>query len=294
VGVIHQGAVYQPVVDGLREGLRELGLEEGKQVVLDIRDAKGDPKAVEAAARDLERGKVDLIYTATTSVSMAVKQATESVPIVFYAGTDPVAAGLVATFAKPGGRLTGVHAQATNLTPKRLEILKEMIPKLGRVVTFYNPATLAARESVRLAREAGRKLGVQFIERHVGSVEGLRTALSQLKQGEVDAYFYIGDAMVASQAPLIIDTARAKRLPTMFHEATFVDAGALGSYGQNFRQVGRMSAKFVQRVLTGTPPRDMPVESYDHIELALNLRTAREIGLTIPRSLRLRADKLVE
>jgi putative ABC transport system substrate-binding protein len=294
IGVIHQGGVYAGAVEGLRQGLRELGLEEDRHVVLDIRDTRGDLKAVAGAAKDLERRKVDLIYTVATSVTLAAKGATAQTPIVFFAGTDPVGTGLVESLAKPGGRLTGVHSQATDLTPKRLEVLKEMIPGLARVLTVYNPANPVAGEAIRLAREAARQLGVQFVERHVRSVEELRQALHAIKPREWDAYFYTADAMVASHASLIIDTARVKRLPTMFHEDTLVAKGALASYGTPYRDMGRISAKHVQRILAGASPKDLPVESYDKIEFVLNLRTAREIGLTIPPTVRLLADRVIE
>jgi ABC-type uncharacterized transport system substrate-binding protein len=200
----------------------------------------------------------------------------------------------VESLAKPGGRLTGFHGQATDLTAKRLEILKEMIPGLGRVLTFYNPDNAVARENARLGREAARRLGVQLVERHVRSAEELRLGLQALKPREVDAYFYTTDAMVASQALLVIDAARVKRLPTMFYEETLVVKGALASYGANYREMGRLSAKHVQRILAGTHPKDLPVESYDKIELALNLRTARELGLTIPPAARFRADRVID
>jgi putative ABC transport system substrate-binding protein len=145
IGVILQGGPYSAAIDGLRDGLRELGLDEGKQFVLHVRDTKGDLKSVPAAARSLEEQKVDLIYALGTSVTLAAKRATKSVPIVFYAGTDPVAVGLVESLRKPGGRLTGIHGQYANLTAKRLELLKEMIPRLRRVVTFYSPDNPAAR-----------------------------------------------------------------------------------------------------------------------------------------------------
>jgi putative ABC transport system substrate-binding protein len=160
--------------------------------------------------------------------------------------------------------------------------------------TLYNPDNAVAREAARLGREAARRLGVQFVERHVGSIEELRLGLQALKPREVDAFFQISDAMVTSQTRLIIDAARVKRLPTMFAEDSQVAKGALASYGLSFHEIGRMSAKHVQRVLAGINPKDLPVENYDKIELALNLRTAREIGLTIPPSVRIRANKVIE
>jgi len=294
VGIIFSGGSYQVLVDGLRQGLRELGLEEGKYVVLDIRDTKGDLKTVEEARRDFERGKVDLISPVGTSVTVATNRATVQTPIVFYAGSDPVAAGLVESLARPGGRLTGVQGRSGDLAAKRLELRKERMPRLRRVVTFYNPGNVVGRENARLGREAARQLGVQLVERHVGSVEELRLGLRGLKPREVDAYFHTGDALVTSQADLIIDAARVKKLPTMFSEDSLVAKGALASYGRSFHELGRLSAKHVQRILAGTSPKDLPVENYDRIEFALNLRTAREIGLTIPPSVRTRADKVIE
>jgi putative ABC transport system substrate-binding protein len=251
VGAIHQGGPYGAVVDGLRDGLRQLGYQEGKQILLEIRDTKSDPKLVEEAAKTFEREKVNLIYAVTTLVATAVKNVTSQIPIVFSVGTDPVGTGLVQSFGKPGGRLTGVQYSTTDLTGKRLEILKEILPKLSRVVTLYNPSNRMAVEAVTLAREAARHFRVQLVERHATSVEELRQALEALKAKEVDAYFYTSDSMVTSQAQLVIDMAMSKKLPTMFSEQSLVAMGGLASYGQNFHEVGRLSAKYVQKVLTG-------------------------------------------
>ncbi len=294
VGVVLQGGLYSATIDGLRDGLRELGLAEGKQFVLDVRDAKGNLKSVEAAARSLEGEKVDLIYTVATSVTLAAKRATKSVPIVFYAGTDPVAVGLVESFRKPGGRLTGIHSQSTDLTPKRLELLKEMIPRLRRVVTFYSPDNLGARHAVKIARDAARPLKLELIERPVASVEELRAGLRALRPGEADALLYVADAMVNSQAELVIDTARTKRLPTMFRAKENVAQGALASYGESFYALGRLSAKHVQRVLLGADPGNLPVEQVDRFHFAINLKTAKALGLTIPQSVLARADEIIE
>jgi len=294
VGVIHEGGTFYAVVDGLKDGLRELGLEEGKHYFLEIRDLKGDRKVAEEAARSLERGKINLIYVVSTSPTTVVKRATAEVPIVFAVGSDPVVSGLVESFAKPGGRLPGVHFLSADLTGKRLEILKEMLPGLRKVVTFYDPSNQSALKSVNSAREAGRRLKVEIVERPVASVEYLRLGLAALKAQEADAYFYTNDAMVVSQAQSIIDTAKAKKLPTMFNESGLVAQGALVSYGVSYHEIGRLSAKYVQRVLAGTSPRNLPVESLSRLELAINLKTARELGVAIPQSVLFRADKVVE
>jgi ABC-type uncharacterized transport system substrate-binding protein len=293
VGVIYQGGPYRAVVDGLRDGLRELGYEDGKHILLDIRDTKSDLKLVEETARNFERDKLNLIYAVTTSAATAVKNVTSQIPIVFSVGTNPVGSGLVQSFARPGGRLTGVQYSTTDLTGKRLEILKEILPKLSRVVTVYNPNNRVAVEAATLAREAARQFRVQLIERHANSVEELRQRLGALKAGEADAYFYTSDAMVTSQAQLVIEMATSKRLPTMFSEQGIVAVGGLASYGQNFHEVGRLSAKYIQKVMTGVPPGDLRVEIVDKFELVINLKTAKQIGLTIPPNVLARADKVI-
>jgi putative ABC transport system substrate-binding protein len=294
VGVITAGGAWYATIDGLRVGLRDLGLEEGKQFILAIRDTKGDVKVAEEAARNFEQEKVNLIYTTQTSVSIAAKRATADISIVFCAGADPVALGLVESFAKPGGRLTGVYEPGTDLTAKRLETLKEILPKLRRVVTFYNPRNPVPVESSKFARETARLLGVEFIERHVASVEELQAGVRTLRAGEVDAFFEVSDALVQVQDQLIIDTARDKRLPTMFNNQSSVIKGGLASYSVSRQEVGRVSAKYVQRILAGVKPKDLPVEGVDKIDLVINLKTAKQIALPIPPNVLARADKVIK
>ncbi len=294
VGVVLQGGPYLGAVDGLRKGLAELGLEEGKQFILHVRDGKGDLKAVEQAAGDLEREKVDLIYSLGTRVTLVVKRATKTVPIVFNAGNDPVSTGLVESFRKPGGRLTGTYSRSAELTAKRLELLKEMVPRLRRVVTFYNPANLTTQLGVKIARDAARQLKVELVEHRVGSVEELRAGLRALRAGEADAFCSMPDGMVISQTALIIDTASAKKLPTMFIEQESVAQGGLASYGVSYAAIGRLSARYVQRILSGADPGDLPVEQLDRLYFVINLKTAKVLGLTIPQSLLLRADEVIQ
>jgi putative ABC transport system substrate-binding protein len=294
IGVLFPGGPLSETIDGLRKGLKELGFEEGKQFTLAIRDTKGDAKAAADAARTFEQEKVNLIYAMASSVIVAAKEATQNIPIVFSIGTDPVAMGLVSDFAKPGGRLTGVHFLVRDLTSKRLEVLKELLPKLRGVVTVYDPASQVAKESAQLARAEAKRLGLKFIERHVKSVEELRQTLQALKAGEADAFFYTPDPMVVSQAQLIIDTAKAKKLPTMFQEQSLVAKGGLASYGQSYYEMGRLSAKYVQKVLSGTPPRDLRIETFDDVELVINLKTANALGLTIPPNVLARAKKVIK
>jgi putative ABC transport system substrate-binding protein len=294
VGVVMHGGPYLGAVDGLRNGLAELGLEEGKQIILHVRDAKGDLKAVKQAAAELEREKVDVIFAVSTTVALTVKQATKTVHIVFYAGTDPVAIGLVESFRKPGGRLTGIYGRLADLTAKRLELLKEMVPRLRRVMTYYNPDSPVNAQTIKATREAARRLKVELIERQVTSVEELRADLRSLRSGEADAYLSGTAGNVISQSALIIDAMRAKKLPSMFPEHDSVVKGGLASYGVSYDALGRLAAKYVQQVLLGANPGELPVEQIDRLHFVINLKTAKAIGLTIPQSVLLRADEVIQ
>ena len=252
IGVILQGGPWYAVVEGLRDGLKELGFVEGTNFVLEIHDTKGDLKAVENAAKELEQAKISLIYTAATSVSLATQKATQKVEIVFVAGTNPVTVKLVDSIRAPGGRLTGVHLRATDLIGKRLELLREIIPDLRRIITFYNPNNRSAMEGAKEAREAAQILGLELIE------------------------------------------ARAKKLPTMLYELIAVEQGGLVSYSSDFKDAGYLSAKYVQQILTGRSPSQLPVEGIDKQKMVINLKTAKQIGLNIPERILLRADKVIE
>ena len=294
IGVLFPGGAQYETLNGMRDGLKELGLEEGKHYTLVLNDIKGDATVTEQAAKAFEKDHVNLIYALTTPVITRAKSATTGVPIVFAIGSDPVTGKLVDSFAKPGGRLTGVHYLVRDLTAKRLEVLKEILPKVGRVLTFYDPTNRVAAEGATLARDEGKRIGIKLIERHVGSVDQLKSELQKLKTGEADAFFYTPDSMVGSQSQLIIDTAKAKKLPAMFQEQTMVAQGALASYGQNYREIGWLSAKYIQRVLNGAKPQDMKIETVDSVELALNLQTAKQLGVTIPPQVLARAQKVIK
>lgn len=291
IGVIHHGGIYLSVIDGLRDGLKALRFNEEKQYILHLRDAKGDLKAVETLAKSLESEKVDLIFSVTTSATRAAKDATKNVRIVFYAGGDPVTAGLVEQFRRPGGRLTGIYGRFTDLTAKRIELLKEISPKARRFVTFFNPGN-PGLGGVLQAREAVQRLKLELIERPVTSVEELRAGLRALRTGEADAFAYMADPLVISQTDLIIETALRKKLLTMFADSSSVEKGGLASYGQSYFKIGQLAAKLVQSVLLGADPATMPVEQLDQIHFAINLRTAKALGLTISPAVMARVDEV--
>jgi putative ABC transport system substrate-binding protein len=210
---------------------------------------------------------------------------------VFCVASDPVTSKLVESFARPGGRLTGIHYLGTDLTAKRLEILKEIVPRLHRIITYCEDCEGLP---VKLGREAARQLGINFVQRHVDSSRELQEALEALKAGEVDAYFYTTNAIVTGQAQLVVNKANSLRLPTMFHEETLVANGALASYGVDFHEVGRLSARYIPRILAGTKPKDLAVESYHRLSLVINLKTGKQIGVTIPPNVLARADRVIK
>ncbi len=294
LGVIHPGGPYVEVVEGLREGLKQLGLEEPQNVVWHVRTTRVDSKPVEEAVQSLVREKVGVIYTVGTTITREAKRAGPNVPIVFCVGTDPVLFKLVESFANPGGRLTGVHYLTTDLTAKRFEVLTRILPKLRRVLIIYNPDNPTPQESVKVARQTAKQLRLELVERHVRTRDEIQASLQALKPGEVDAFFYVSDSNIGSHSKLVIEAARAIKLPTMFHERMTVASGALASYGVNYREIGRLSARHVQRVLTGADPKDLPVENIDRLEFVLNLQTARELNLTIPQTVVLRADHVIK
>lgn len=293
IGVMYLGEVFATLVDGLRAGLKELAVEEGKQVVLDIQDLKGDVKAAASAAEKFEREKYKLIFANPSTVITPVMQATKTIPIVFAVGSDPVALGYAKSFGQPGGRMTGVQYLARDLTAKRLEILKEFLPKMRRVVCFYDPKNPVPVEGARLGREEAKRQKITLVERQVKSIAELNAALDGLKPGEFDAYLYIPDAMVVSQSQRVVDVTRAKRLPSIFHDQVVVARGGLASYGQSYFEIGRRAAKSVQMVLTGKSPAGLRVETIDDVELAFNLITAKQIGVTIPPNVLARAQKVI-
>ena len=295
VGVVLPGGAFYETIDGLRVGLKQLGLQDGRRLNLVIRETKGDAKAAEETAKNFEKENVDLLYTTATSVTIAARRATAEIPIVFCAGADPVDLGLVESFAKPGGRLTGVFYRDTDLTAKRLEILKEIVPKLRHVVTFYDPRSRVSADSAKLVQEEiARIRGIGFAERHVSSVDDLRASLRTLKPGQVEAIFEVSDALVHLHDQLIIDTAKVKRLATMFVNQSSVVKGGLASYNISRHEVGRVSAKYVQRILTGIKPKDLPVEGVDKIALTINLKAPKQIGLMIPPNVLARADSVIQ
>jgi len=293
IGVLNPGGAYTAAVDGLRERLQELGYVEGKHVVFDAPEAQGDWKALEKAAERFARERVDLVYSVTTGATKLAQRAMKEIPIVFNVVGDPVKFGFAKSLANPGGNLTGLSNISLELSGRRLEVLRGLVPRARRILAPYNPEYEFAVKAVAVAKEAAPKMGVELVEVHVKNVGEIEDLLKGLKPGEFDGIYVPPDANLMSRPGLIFELAQGKRLPTIVHEEALVHLGALASYGPNFHQMGRQAAPYVVKILKGTKPQNLPVERPSKIDLVINLKTAHAIGLTIPKEILLQADKVI-
>jgi putative ABC transport system substrate-binding protein len=282
-------------VDHFRSGLRELGYVEGQSVRLEYRAAEGKVERLPELARELVAARVDIIYTATAPAALAAKQATSTIPVVFAGIPDPVGAGLVASLAQPGGNVTGVAFEATpEQAAKQLELLKELAPSVTRVGLFNAPGVREALGRYRpVVENALTKLGLDLVRADVRTSADLDGALDTLARARVDALWLVAPAAFQGRGR-IAEYALKNRLPAVAGYREFADAGGLLSFGTSFAQNHRRAAAYVDRILKGAKPGDLPVEQPTKFELVINLRTAKALGLTIPPALLARADEVIQ
>jgi putative ABC transport system substrate-binding protein len=292
IGVLHEAyAPHHPAVEGLKAGLKEIGFEEDHHVAFDIRFTEGNPQILPAAAAALVAGGMDLIFTSGEAATQAAKEVTQKISIVFTVVGDPVAAGLIKEVARPGGNITGVSSLTTRLAPKRLETLKALVPDLRRVWAIYHaddPSSLAAARAVQ---EAAPRLQLELVSRSVRTHEEFAHALAALQPGDGLLPPDIATLDIPAQ---ILRASLAAQVPVVFSSAFWIGYGGLLSYGADYHAEGRQAAWLVAKILRGAHPRDLPVEGANRIELAVNLRTATRLGLTIPRKILVRADRVIE
>jgi putative ABC transport system substrate-binding protein len=280
-----------PHVVGLRDGLLELGYREGEDFELGVRFTRGDIAALPEAARQLVQYEVDLIIVDSDEAAKAAQQATSRIPIVFISITDPVGLGLVESFARPGGNITGVTDLELQLGPKRLQVFQSLIPALKRVLLTYDATDVYGAEAARSYRQAAQSLGIELVERGVRTQEEARTVLSQVRKDEVDGILGVPGPNLNINGYIMEFAAPA--IPTMFSTLFFVERGGLAAYGQDFYASGRQAARLVDRILKGAKPADLPVEMNAKIEFSINLKVARALGLTIAPEVLYQADRLI-
>jgi putative tryptophan/tyrosine transport system substrate-binding protein len=275
------------------ERLRELGWIEGRTIAIEYRWLEGRSERLAEIAAGLVQLKVNVIVTAGTPQALAVKQATSLIPIVFAAVGDPVGIGLVASMARPGGNVTGLSNQQTDTAGKRLELLREVIPGLRRLAIMSNSDNLSTVLDIREAQALARTLGLDVVTSDIRRPEDIAPSFEALK-GRVDALYVASDPLLNTNRMRIAILAVGARLPTMYSLREHLEAGGLMSYGANFADLYRRSADFVDKILRGAKPADLPVEQPTKFDLTINLTTAKALGLTIPESFLLRADEVIE
>ena len=283
-----------PGIVGLRDGLTALGYREGEQFVIGVRFTRGDVKALPHAVRDLLHSGSTIIFANGPNAAKAAQAATTTLPIVFAADMpDPVQFGLVRSFSRPGGNITGIADLSQELGPKRLELLKEILPGLKRVIFPYDPNDESAVEALRSSRDAARRLQITLIERPVRSEDEARKIFASLRKPEADAVIIPG-TLSLNIPGVILDMTSQNGLPSMFSGAFWVERGALVSYGADFYESGRLAARLMDKIIKGESPASIAVESNPRIELVINLKVAKALGLTLAPTLLQRATRVIE
>jgi putative tryptophan/tyrosine transport system substrate-binding protein len=283
------------LTEAFLQGLRELGYVEGQNITIEYRWAEGRFEQLPDLAGDLVHLKVDVIVAAVTQPSLAAKKATGTIPIVMVGVSDPVESGLVASLARPGTNITGTSSMTAEVVGKQLELLKETLPKISRVAALWNPANPVFQAIQRRETEvAARALGVQLQLMEARGPDEIDRAFAAMAKERTKALLVLGDPVFASHRKRIADLAAKHRLPSVSGTREYVESGGLMAYGTSFSDMYRRAAYYVDKILKGTRPADLPVEQPMKFELVINLKTAKQIGLTIPQSVLYRADKVIK
>jgi putative ABC transport system substrate-binding protein len=279
-------------VQQFREGLRDAGYTEGRDVVVEWRSVDGNFARVPELAADLVQRKVDVIVVDSTTGAQAVKRATSTIPIVMIAVADPVTAGLVTSFAHPGGNLTGLSNVATELNAKRLQLLKKAIPRLSRVAALWNPDTPYPKMIEELKAVApSLSIELNFVSARTSAEFG--PAFSTIARARAQALYLVGDPLFFSHRRTLVQLASKGKLPAIYWQRNFIDEGGLMSYGPNLGDLTRRSVGYVDKILKGANPSDLPIELPTKFEFVVNLKTARALKLAIPESVLLEADEVI-
>ena len=281
-------------VEAFRQSLRKLGYVEGKNIFIEWRSADGKLDRLPALAAELVHLKVDIIVTGGRSATRAAKEATSTIPIVMTQDSDPVANGFVASLARPGGNITGLSSLAPEISGKRLELLKEIVPKLSRVAVLGNSTVPGNAQALREVERAAGALKVQLQYLEVQYPKDIETAFREASKGRADAVLMLGNPVATSHRTQITDLAVKSRLSAIYDRAEFVEDGGLMTYSVSGTDLFRRSAYYVEKILKGAKPADVPVEQPTKFELIINLKAAKQIGLTIPPNVLAGADKVIK
>jgi putative tryptophan/tyrosine transport system substrate-binding protein len=295
IGVLMSGSpeTRRAVLDAFRQGLRDFGYTDGRNIVIEYRFTEGKDERLADLASELIQLKVDVIVTSGIPPALAAKRATTTIPIVVAAASDLVSAGLVASLSRPGGNITGTNSLTAELSGKRLELLKEVLPRLSRVGALWNQLNPGAIGSIGETQDAARALQLQLLSLPVRDPNDLEVVITTAVKGGAEALVVIQDTLTNVHRTRIVQLAARSRLPAVYGSAPFAEAGGLISYGSSITGNYRRAAYFVDKILKGAKPEDLPVERPTKFELLINLKTAKQIGLTIPPNVLARADRVI-
>ena len=293
VGILQPGKPPEPLVEALRERLKELGYREGHNIAYEYRWAEGKNERLVELAKELVDVKVDVITTLSTPAALAAKNVTKTIPIVFTGVGDPVGAGVVQSLSHPGGNVTGISTLATELSAKRLELLKEIVPNAAPVAMVWNDTNPSMVLSAREAQNAADRLDLNLQSIGVHDLISFDAAFATISSSHFNALLTLVDPFTREHRQRIVDFAAQRRLPAIYESREFVDAGGLISYGPSFPALQRRAADYVSMIFKGGKPVDIPIEQPTKFELIINLKTAKELGLTIPPTVLARADELI-
>ncbi len=295
IGILPPGPISKRVHlwEAFRQGLRDLGYVEGQNITLVFPSSEVRPERLHHLAAELVNLKVDVIVAATTDAVHAAAETTKTIPIVMPVAV-PVETGLVASLARPGGNITGLTLMASELSGKRLELLKTVVPRVSRIAVLLNPAAAVVPALMKETEVGARVLGIQLLPLEVRGPDDLESVFQAAIKGRAGALITVDDALIFTHRTRIVNLAAKSRLPAIYGFREFVDAGGLMSYAPNLADMYRRAATYVDKILKGAKPADLPVKQPTKFELVVNLKTARALGLTIPQSVLLRADQVVQ
>jgi putative ABC transport system substrate-binding protein len=295
IGVLRtsRAASSDPATNGFRQGLRDLGYVEGQNLHLEFRWADGRPERIPVLAAELVQANPDVLVTGGEQAILALKRATSTIPIVMGASNDPVGAGLVDSLARPGANVTGMTVVAPEVSRKRLQLLKEVLPRATRIAVLADPSYPATALDLAETRKAAQALGLRLETVEARTPADIEPAIVAARD-RADALLPVGDPFLTSHRARIAELAAKHRIPAIYYWREFVDAGGLMAYGPNLRESYRRAATFVDKILKGARPSDLPVERPTTFELTINLKTAKAQGITIPQAVLVRADHIIE
>lgn len=296
IGVVSYGGAHNEAIIGLKEKMEELGYKEGENIIYDDVDAEGSEEKVKAAVQRFIDGKADAIYSITTPITKIVFAATKELglPVVFNIVSDPIGSGYAKSFSSSGTNLTGCSNIVGETGGKRLEMFKQILPGLKRVIVLYDPNNKFTQDAIKLLRPDATALGITLVEKLVSSKEEVIKTMNAIKPGEYDGFFHLGEAKVSGAASDVVRIANEKRLPTMAHESSFAERGMLAVYGPSWRLLGKQCAQNLDRVLKGIKPTDIPIQTPEKLELIINLKTAKFLGIKVPEEVLIKSDKIID